>query len=255
MRMLPNRCAALIALVFAPALPEFERQRRAAHSAPLPAGREHPRSRHRSARWQAEAAERQFRSAGRQDPRGRTEDRAPDARSRLSGEKRWSFPKGFATAGFVDMHSSLGAGNELAEKVVSFFPTFDAAEAYDPAYPGWTQLAPRGVTSLVLAPERHESRGRPRRLPAPGAGLARPEASYMKFSLTRSMLNREREPTSLLGATDLLKRKYGLLEDPNSRRCPGSWIPAWRASRRPSAASRASASPARLPPRSCRRSA
>ncbi|PIE22566.1 MAG: hypothetical protein CSA62_11965 [Planctomycetota bacterium] len=138
----------------------------------------------------------------------------PSQGSRLSAEKRWSFPKGFATAGFVDIHSSLGAKNELAEQVVSFFPDFDAADAYDPADPAWKLLARCGVTSLVLAPSNTSLVGGLAAFLRPGQS-ERPAASYMKFSFTRSMLNREREPTSLLGASDLLKRKIERLQAPS----------------------------------------
>jgi hypothetical protein len=181
------------------------------------------------------------------------EDRASkDARSKLRGDRRYTFPSGYVTAGFVDVHSQLGASGELGEDVLAFFPQFDASAAYDPAYPGWQRLAWRGVTSLVLAPSDASLVGGLSAFLRPGQ-MQTPVANFMKLSLTDAMTQREREPTSLLGAIDLLERRYGAIEKPSLGTQPQRTAGEKRFAQTIGAAS-ASASPARPPPRSCARS-
>lgn len=123
-----------------------------------------------------------------------------------------TFETGVATAGFVDIHCHVGARDELAESAESFTPELRAALAYDPYAPGVRRLSRRGVTTVLLAPDDKNLAGGLAAFVKPGRPLVQgnPDA-FLKISLTKDALHRERRPTSLLGATDYLREYYDSL--------------------------------------------
>ena len=113
------------------------------------------------------------------------------------------------TAGFIDLHNTLGPSAQLSERVESFTPELRADKAYDPFDALWKRVLAQGVTSLVYAPNNASIAGGQAILLRPGL---RPKkgspAIYLKFSLTRAAQSSYKRPTSLVGALDYLRENY-----------------------------------------------
>ncbi len=116
------------------------------------------------------------------------------------------------TPAFIDIHSlppDLLRAGELRERNFAMTPAWDASKAYDPFAPRWKALLRRGVTTIALAPDDGNLAGGSAAWIQPGPSALRPEGeAYLKLSLSTSVLNRERKPTSLLGAVDILRNTF-----------------------------------------------
>ncbi|MFQ5504510.1 MAG: amidohydrolase family protein [Planctomycetota bacterium] len=143
--------------------------------------------------------------ASRPDPSGKApfEGRA---------EKVLDFPTAIVTAGFIDPHCTLGDRSQLSEPVESLTPELRAAQAFDPYDKSWKTLYRKGVTSVVFSPDDRNLAGGFAAFAKPGSGSARGD-NYLKLSLTRAMLNRERRPTSLMGGVEYLRNRLDALKD------------------------------------------
>jgi hypothetical protein len=113
------------------------------------------------------------------------------------------------TPAFIDIHClppDLLKTGELRERNFAMTPAWNASRAYDPFAPRWKALLRRGVTTIALAPDDGNLAGGSASWIQPGPNSFSPEGeAYLKLSLTTAVLNRERKPTSLLGAVDILR--------------------------------------------------
>lgn len=112
--------------------------------------------------------------------------------------------------GFVLATSTLGRDDDLAESAVAFTPDLRAAEAFDPWLERLAALPHAGVTSLGWSPSPRNVAGGIAALVKPGAErgkVAVPEL-FVALSLTGEARNRERPPTSLMGAKELLRDAF-----------------------------------------------
>ena len=122
------------------------------------------------------------------------------------------------TPAFIDIHSlppDLVRAGELRERNFAMTPAWDARKAYDPFAPRWKALLRRGVTTIALAPDDGNLAGGSAAWIRPGPSALSPEGeAYLKLSLSASVLNRERKPTSLLGAVDILRNTFVEAKNP-----------------------------------------
>ena len=138
----------------------------------------------------------------------------PEARARATIV---AFDRATIVPGFVLAHSTLGQEQDLAERAVALTPDLLAADAFDPAGAMLRQLPEHGFTSCALAPSSTNVAGGIAALVEPGVGgkdsqsmgSLRLEQIYAKFSLIAASRNPERQPTSLMGAVDLLRNAFG----------------------------------------------
>lgn len=114
------------------------------------------------------------------------------------------------TPGFVLAATTLGSDADLAEGALAFTPDLKVAEAFDPWSKKLEQLAPYGVTSFGLAPSPRNVAGGIGVLAKPGKDQGRVLAAeaFVGFSLTRSARSQERDPTSLMGAREMLREAF-----------------------------------------------
>jgi len=116
--------------------------------------------------------------------------------------------------GFVLASATLGQDRDLAEGALAFTPDLRASEAFDPWQEELQALGRCSITSLALSPS-------PRNVAAGLAALVKPGSDSSKdagklavaelhlvLSLTEAARNQEREPTSLMGAKDLLRAAF-----------------------------------------------
>jgi imidazolonepropionase-like amidohydrolase len=112
--------------------------------------------------------------------------------------------------GFVLAQSTLGQDADLAEGALAFTPDLRAAEAFDPWLPELEGLPAEGITSLALSPSPRNVAAGLAALVKPGRDggrLAVPELQLV-LSLSQAARNPERQPTSLMGAMDLLRTTF-----------------------------------------------
>lgn len=108
--------------------------------------------------------------------------------------------------GFVLATSTLGRDDDLAESAVAFTPDLRAAEAFDPWLERLGTLAGCGVTSVGWSPSPRNIAGGIAALVKPGAerGKVVVPDLFVALSLAGEARNRERAPTSLMGAKEML---------------------------------------------------
>lgn len=118
--------------------------------------------------------------------------------------------------GFVLASGQLGQERDLAEGSLAFTPDLRAAEAFDPWQEELQALGTFGITALGLSPSPRNvaaglaalvKPGSSRKDAKQGGQLAAPELQLV-LSLTEAARNQEREPTSLMGAKDLLRQTF-----------------------------------------------
>lgn len=133
-----------------------------------------------------------------------------------------SFSKGVITAGFIDVHRAPITQDSIGERAESFTPELEASHAYDAWSTRWKRLLRRGVTSAVIAPGSENVAGGQGAFVKPGRpARSSDSASYLKFSLAREAISRNRRPTSMLGALEILRDGYASLEGrPGARLTP-----------------------------------
>lgn len=112
--------------------------------------------------------------------------------------------------GFVLATSTLDQERDLAESSFAFTPDLRAAEAFDAWQEGLQKMPATGVTSVALSPSSRNVAGGIAALVKPGrkAGHLVSDNLQLVLSLNSAARNQEREPTSLMGAKDLLRTTF-----------------------------------------------
>jgi imidazolonepropionase-like amidohydrolase len=120
--------------------------------------------------------------------------------------------------GFVLPPTTLGRDRDLAEGALAFTPDLRAVEAFDPWQEELQKLPAHGVTSLVLAPSPRNVAGGLGALVKPGSSkeaggsVVTPEL-HLQLSLSQAARNPERQPTSLMGAIEMLRLAFTAAKD------------------------------------------
>jgi imidazolonepropionase-like amidohydrolase len=112
--------------------------------------------------------------------------------------------------GFVLAQSTLGQDRDLAESAFAFTPDLRVSEAFDPWQEELAPLPRCGITSLALSPSARNVAGGISALVKPGragGAIVVPEL-HLSLSLTQAARSPERQPTSLMGAVDLLRTTF-----------------------------------------------
>jgi imidazolonepropionase-like amidohydrolase len=112
--------------------------------------------------------------------------------------------------GFVLAATTLGREVDLGEGAIAFTPDLRTAEAFDPWLEQLEQLAPAGVTAFGLMPSARNVAGGIGAIGKPGKERGRllaPEV-FVGFSVSRTARNQERQPTSLMGAHQMLRESF-----------------------------------------------
>lgn len=114
------------------------------------------------------------------------------------------------SAGFVLAATTLGSDADLAEGAFAFTPDLKVAEAFDPWSERLELLAPYGVTSFGMTPSPRNVAGGIGVLAKPGKerGRMMNEEAFVGFSLVSAARNQERDPTSLMGAREMLRDAF-----------------------------------------------
>jgi imidazolonepropionase-like amidohydrolase len=136
-----------------------------------------------------------------------------EARARA---KKATFADATIVPGFVLAHTTLALERELAERAVALTPDMLAKDAFDPADEKLADLPRHGVTSAVLSPSSSNVAGGIAAIVEPGShhggkqqnGTIRANEAYAKFALIPASRNPERQPTSLMGAVDMLRNAF-----------------------------------------------
>ena len=112
--------------------------------------------------------------------------------------------------GFVLAATTLGRDADLAESAFAFTPDLRVAEAFDAWAEQLVHLAPSGVTSFALSPSPRNVAGGVGVLAKPGEEQGRmvDQDAFVGFSLARAARNQERDPTSLMGAREMLREAF-----------------------------------------------
>ncbi len=112
--------------------------------------------------------------------------------------------------GFVLPPTTLGRERDLAEGALAFTPDLKAAEAFDPWQEELGKLPAQGVTAVLLSPSLRNVAGGIGALVKPGkdGGTLVAADLHLQLSLNQSARNPERQPTSLMGAVDLLRTTF-----------------------------------------------
>ncbi len=116
---------------------------------------------------------------------------------------------GTAVPGFVAPHGYLSQSRDLAERIDAFTPELMAMDAFDPFDDQLIRLARGGITSVCLAPSSLNTFGGLAAVVKWNGeeGIVTLESSYLKLALDAS-LNRERKPTSRMGAADMIRNAF-----------------------------------------------
>jgi imidazolonepropionase-like amidohydrolase len=112
--------------------------------------------------------------------------------------------------GFVLAQSTLGQDADLGEGALAFTPDLRVAEAFDRWQEELDPLPRRGVTSVALSASPRNVAGGIAALVKPGKAsgtIADPEL-HLSLSLAQAARNPERQPTSLMGAMDMLRTAF-----------------------------------------------
>ena len=112
--------------------------------------------------------------------------------------------------GFVLAATTLGRDVDLGEGAIAFTPDLLTSDAFDPWLEQLTQLAPAGVTSFGLVPSARNVAGGIGAFGKPGKDQGRIQATeaFVGFSVSKTARNPERQPTSLMGAQEMLRDSF-----------------------------------------------
>ena len=120
-----------------------------------------------------------------------------------------SFPNGTVIPGMINVHTNLGHGKDLEEKIDAFTPELSAAEGFDPFVPEVLRSAKAGITTAGLAPtSRNAFAGQGAAVHTGKIGKVIVESTYLKMSMLGAALIQDRFPTSRMGAADLIRRVF-----------------------------------------------
>jgi len=127
-----------------------------------------------------------------------------------SGARVVDYGDAIISPGFVLAATTLGREADLGETAFAFTPDLRAVEAFDPWQDELLELAQYGVTSVGLKPASRNVAGGVGALVKPGAergAVAVPEA-FAGFSLNSNARSQQRQPTSLMGAKEMLRESF-----------------------------------------------
>jgi imidazolonepropionase-like amidohydrolase len=109
---------------------------------------------------------------------------------------------------FACAHGHLSLVNDLAERAEALTPDLLAADTFDPFDPQLKHVAASGIAWLGLAPSSANTIGGIAAVVRCGTpGSVAVEATYLKLGLSQEAFDPNRQPTSLIGAADLLRTK------------------------------------------------
>ena len=117
---------------------------------------------------------------------------------------------GTVVPGFVQPHSYLGQEGDLTESVSAFTPDLKAVDAFDPYGENLSADASYGITCQALAPLSANTFAGIGALVKPGVdgGTVLNGDGYLKLALVSRARGQDRYPTSLMGATDLVRLSF-----------------------------------------------
>ena len=128
--------------------------------------------------------------------------------ARASAEKI-AFPDGTIIPGLVNPHSSLGHGPELSERIDTFTPELQASDAFDPFVDEVMASTTAGITTVGLAPSSLNAfAGQGAAIHTGAVGRILRDSTYLKMSLVDAAFDRNRFPTSRMGAADLIRTRF-----------------------------------------------
>lgn len=135
-----------------------------------------------------------------------------DARGKA---RRLDFGDATVVPGFVVAHGWLGQERDLAETADCYTPLLHAADAFDPFQDELQALPPAAVTSYALAPSSRNLVGGIAALVKPGADAGQVAESdlYLMLALVAPARSQDRPPTSLMGASGLLRTMFTAARD------------------------------------------
>ena len=117
--------------------------------------------------------------------------------------------EGTIVPGFVNPHTHLGLGADLAERISALTPDLKASDAFDPFDEWLLRNARRGVTTLGLAPlSANTFAGMSAVVKAGEIGEVIDDSCYMKIALVNEAFDQQRYPTSRMGAADLIEQSF-----------------------------------------------
>ncbi|MFK7741117.1 MAG: amidohydrolase family protein [Planctomycetota bacterium] len=114
------------------------------------------------------------------------------------------------SSGLVLAATTLGRDADLAEAAIAFTPDLRASDAFNPWADQLSVLPMLGVTSFGLMPSSRNVAGGVGSLAKPGAKQGRlvQDELFVGFSLIANARNQERDPTSLMGARQMLDTAF-----------------------------------------------
>ena len=125
------------------------------------------------------------------------------------------FPKGTVMPGMINPHSSLGHGNQLAERIDTFTPELQASDAFDPFIEPLRRSAHAGVTTVGLAPSSYNAfAGQGAAVRTGDIGQVLVDSTYLKMSMVDAAFDQNRFPTSRMGACDLIRNAFKRARSP-----------------------------------------
>lgn len=116
---------------------------------------------------------------------------------------------GMLVPGFVNAHSNLGHGANLAERINSFTPELLASDAFDPFVDELLAAARAGVTTVGLSPQSFNTfAGQAAMVQTGKIGRIVTDSAYLKMSFTQQARDQNRYPTSRMGAAELIRTSF-----------------------------------------------
>lgn len=116
---------------------------------------------------------------------------------------------GMVVPGFINAHSNLDHGNNLAERIDSFTPELLASDAFDPFVEQLLSAARAGVTTVGLSPQSFNTfAGQAAMVQTGKVGRIVADSAYLKMSFTQAARDQNRYPTSKMGAADLIRTSF-----------------------------------------------
>ncbi len=126
-----------------------------------------------------------------------------------AGVTKRNFGKSIVVPGFINPHSNLGHGNNLSEKIDSFTPELQAADAFDPFVKPVQLSANAGITTVGLTPTSLNAfSGQGAAIHTGRIGQLLVESTYLKMSMVDAAFDQNRYPTSRMGAAELIRSAF-----------------------------------------------
>jgi imidazolonepropionase-like amidohydrolase len=117
--------------------------------------------------------------------------------------------EGMLVPGFINAHSNLGHGSNLAERIDSFTPELLASDAFDPFVEELLAAARAGVTTVGLSPQSFNTfAGQAAMVQTGKVGRIVADSAYLKMSFLQEARDQNRYPTSRMGAAELIRTSF-----------------------------------------------